>query len=691
MPELPEPSVLAVSALAFAVSLVLLWIGAALSAEARSPGTPQGTLLGAVSVLMGAGAMAWPVYLADRAQRDTDHRPATIALAVGSALALALAARMATQRRAPGRDAVIATVLTLGAALVALSVMHALPGEGLALGAGATLALALLLTAALRAMHHVPYGHHRAAWVQAPAATIAALVVTMASYRRPDAPAGLDPALPPTLALGAVGLVMVLVLRHARRHAIEARPRHDAALLDALTGLPNRAALEARLARLLDARAGVARPFSLMLLNLDGFKPVNASYGHGVGDQLLKQAALRLRRALRPRDFLARLAADEFAILGLRGEGDAADAPLHAAEALIAALAPPYRLGGHEVSLSGSIGIALHPEHGDAERLLARSDAAMRFAKRSGGARACSFSAEMETNLAEDLDLLRDLRRAIDGDEFELVFQPKIDAASGQVTAAEALLRWRHPQRGEVSPAVFVALAERFGLVVRLGDWVIENACRQVRLWADRGLNMRVAINLSAQHMRQSDLAARITSTLARYRIEPMRLTCEITETLAMENTHATQSTLAQLGRAGVHISIDDFGTGYSSLAYLRGLPASEIKIDRSFVQDLERSSDARAIVDAVVKLAHALGKRVVAEGVETMRQRRILTELGCDELQGFLFARPMAPQDLLAWALDDRHRDEQAFRQSLYTTPDSQTMRVIEAARASAARAERS
>jgi EAL domain-containing protein (putative c-di-GMP-specific phosphodiesterase class I) len=266
--------------------------------------------------------------------------------------------------------------------------------------------------------------------------------------------------------------------------------------------------------------------------------------------------------------------------------------------------------------------------------------------------------------------LLRDLRQALDNDGLALVFQPKIDAASGRITAAEALLRWRHAERGDVPPTTFVALAERFGLVTRLGDWVIERACLTAGQWAQRGVNMRVAINLSAQHLREPGLAQRIGQALTRNRIEASRLTCEITETLAMENTQATQATLAQLGLLGVHLSIDDFGTGYSSLAYLRQLPAKEIKIDRSFVLDLERSGDARAVVDGVVKLAHALGKRVVAEGVETVKQRRILTELGCDELQGYLFAQPMTADDLLQWALDARNNDEDAFRSSLYVHP---------------------
>ncbi|HSN32406.1 MAG TPA: EAL domain-containing protein, partial [Ideonella sp.] len=295
-----------------------------------------------------------------------------------------------------------------------------------------------------------------------------------------------------------------------------------------------------------------------------------------------------------------------------------------------------------------------------------RADAAMYAAKRSGGACYCFFERGMEANAHEQLDLLRDLRHAIENQELELFYQPKIDANSGKVTAAEALLRWKHPQRGMIAPATFIPIAERFGLIGALGNWVIEDACRQARYWREHGMRMRVAINLSPVQMRQDDLVERIVDALERHRIQPSLLTCEITESVAMEDTRATQAAFRRLGEAGVHLSIDDFGTGYSSLAYLRKLPAEELKIDRSFVMDIEHSIDARAVVDAVVRLAHALGLKVVAEGVETERQREILVGMGCDELQGYLFAKPMSARALLIWASDDRER-ETAFMPSLF------------------------
>ena len=272
----------------------------------------------------------------------------------------------------------------------------------------------------------------------------------------------------------------------------------------------------------------------------------------------------------------------------------------------------------------------------------------------------------MDADVQQNFDMLRDLREALANDELELFFQPKIDARSGKVTAAEALLRWNHPTRGMVMPAQFIPLAERSGLIGPLGNWVIEAACKQARAWRDKGLRMRVAINLSAHQMRQDDISDRITEALARHRIHPSLLTCEITESAAMEDTGATQETFRRLGELGAHVSIDDFGTGYSSLAYLRRLPAEELKIDQSFVKDLDHSVDARAVIDAVVKLAHALGLKVVAEGVESVRQHKILVELGCDELQGYLFAKPMTARALLLWAMDDRSASA-VFRDSLF------------------------
>ncbi len=433
---------------------------------------------------------------------------------------------------------------------------------------------------------------------------------------------------------------------------------------DALTGLPNRLVFEDKLVAAV-ARADQSKlRLAVLFIDLDGFKPINDSYGHSSGDAVLRQVGERLRRLSRSADTMARVGGDEFLML-LENEADEQNAA-QVATRMLATLSEPYSIGSREVAVSCSIGIVFYPDGGAQAKLIARADAAMYAAKRSGGACYCFFEPSMEADAHEQLDLQRDLRLALEKNELELFYQPKVDAHSGKVTAAEALLRWKHPTKGMIGPATFIPVAERFGLIGGLGNWVIEDACRQSRVWRDKGLRMRVAINLSAFQMRQDDLVERITTALARHRIDPSLLTCEITESVAMEDTRATQTTFKRLGEAGVHLSIDDFGTGYSSLAYLRKLPAEELKIDRSFVMDIETSADARAVVDAVIHLAHALGLKVVAEGVETERQRDVLIQMGCDELQGYLFAKPMSARALLLWASDDRER-EIAFKPSLF------------------------
>jgi diguanylate cyclase (GGDEF)-like protein len=433
---------------------------------------------------------------------------------------------------------------------------------------------------------------------------------------------------------------------------------------DVLTGLPTRHFFEERLtaaARRCDAKQS---KLAVLFIDLDGFKPVNDTFGHACGDRVLEQVGVRLRSLTRGSDVAARVGGDEFLLLipGI----SSIEAVTRIAKALIEILSRPYKVEDREIGISCSVGIAIYPDGCRASKLIARADAAMYAAKRAGGTRHAFFSPEMDSDAKQNFDMVRDLRRAIANNELELYFQPKIDARSGKVTAAEALLRWNHPKLGLVLPGQFVPLAERTGLIGPLGDWVIEAACRQARAWRDKGLRMRVAINLSAYQMRQDDIVDRIIESLKRHRIRPSLLTCEITESAAMEDTLATQETFRRLGELGTHLSIDDFGTGYSSLAYLRKLPAEELKIDRSFVQDLEHSPDARAVVDAVLKLAHALGLKVVAEGVENPRQHQILVELGCDELQGYLFAKPMSARALLLWAIGDRG-EASVFRNSLF------------------------
>ncbi|CAN5244528.1 hypothetical protein BH11PSE9_BH11PSE9_39260 [soil metagenome] len=406
-----------------------------------------------------------------------------------------------------------------------------------------------------------------------------------------------------------------------------------AAAPDALTGLPTRLYFESKLSEAAKKCEGKTPQLAVLFIDLDGFKPVNDTFGHSSGDRVLEQVGERLKGIARTGVLAVRVGGDEFLLLATNITSPEAAAQL--AARVIETLSRPYEVDDREVGISCSIGIAMYPDGSSQSKLIARADAAMYAAKRAGGARHCFYSRDMDVDGKQNFDMLRDLRQALVKNELELFFQPKIDAKSGKVTAAEALLRWHHPTLGVVMPGTFIPLAERSGLIGPLGDWVIEAACKQGRAWREKGLRMRVAINLSPYQMRQNDIVERIASALQRHRIHPSLLTCEITESAAMEDTIATQETFRRLGELGAHLSIDDFGTGYSSLSYLRQLPAEELKIDASFVKDIENSADARAVVDAVVKLSHALGLKVVAEGVENTRKQEILVEMGCDELQG--------------------------------------------------------
>jgi diguanylate cyclase (GGDEF)-like protein len=471
-------------------------------------------------------------------------------------------------------------------------------------------------------------------------------------------------------ALGGTALLSMLLLlslmESRMRAALQtAMGRVDKATrFDALTGLANRADFDQRLESTAELADRCAGKVALLFIGLDGFKPVNDSFGRRVGDHLLKAMSERLQATVGNSGALARVGGDEFALLMPDASKSQAAG---VAQRLLDQIAEPCEIDGRHTPMTASIGVVCYPEDGPASSLLARAEAAARYAKRNGGATFAFFEPRMLGDAREQIELLRDLRQAMARNQFELYFQPKIHAPSGEITGAEALLRWHHPERGMVSPAVFVPIAERFGLIGVLGQWVIDDACRQARAWRDQGLRMRVAINLSVHQLRQPDLAERIAKALQAHQVNPQLLTCEITESAAMEDAEGTRRIFERLAAIGVNISIDDFGTGYSSLSYLRKLPASELKIDRSFVLDLETSADARAVVDAVVKLAQALGLKVVAEGVETEGQNRILRSLGCDELQGYLFAKPMSAKALALWAMQDEGPRAIEFRQSLF------------------------
>jgi len=420
------------------------------------------------------------------------------------------------------------------------------------------------------------------------------------------------------------------------------------ALHDNLTKLPNRALLEGRLRQAIGHADREKRLFALMFLDLDGFKAVNDAYGHSVGDLLLVEAAKRIEMRIRMQDTISRVGGDEFVFLGDVGEPEDAAA---LAEKLLVLIREPFQIDGHELRMSVSIGIALYPGNGTNQReLLTNADAAMYHAKSLGRDSFRFFESSMNSHVQAHLELTQDLRRAMDRHELILYYQPKFEAPNGPAIGVEALLRWEHPTRGLMLPDDFISLAEKTGMIVPIGEWVLDEACRQMREWHDSGRqHWTMAVNLSAVQFGHPALIQMVQATLERHQLAPHCLTLEITESTAMRDADTSVVILQRLYEMGVRIAIDDFGTGYSSLLYLKRLPASELKIDRGFVRNLEHDSEDRAIVSAIVALGQTLDLKIVAEGVETLAQQEFLTDMGCDSLQGFLFGKPMPPMEFLA------------------------------------------
>ena len=418
---------------------------------------------------------------------------------------------------------------------------------------------------------------------------------------------------------------------------------------DPLTGLANRMLFGEILAQEAQrAREGEER-FALLFVDLDNFKTVNESLGHTAGDALLLESARRLRAILANADNLARIGADEFAVLV--GHGDAQPVDL-LAQAMIDALGQPFMIDGKPVYASASVGIAQCPEDGDnIEVLLAAASAALNQAKLQGPGILRFFSADMSRRARDRLALEAELRTAIDTGELCLHYQPQVDLSSGQIVGVEALVRWNHPRRGLLPPAEFIALAEESGLIVRLGEWVLREACRQIQRWSEVGLTPRqTAVNISAIQLSRGHLVESVRSALAEYGIEPAHLELEITESFVMIDRERSFQTLRELKALGVRLSIDDFGTGYSSLAHLQQLEVNRLKVDISFVRNITTNSGNAAIVKAVIALGHSLGLDVVAEGVEDVGQAHYLKSLQCDVMQGYFVARPMPGEDMTAF-----------------------------------------
>jgi diguanylate cyclase (GGDEF)-like protein len=422
------------------------------------------------------------------------------------------------------------------------------------------------------------------------------------------------------------------------------------ALHDPLTKLPNRMLLEDRLNQALVQSHRSGGACAVLFVDLDRFKTVNDSLGHFVGDELLRAVAGRLSALVRTEDTVSRLGGDEFVIL-LREVASPADATAVAGK-ILGRLGEAFRIHAHELFITPSIGISLYPMHGyHAQTLLTKADAAMYSAKKQGRNNAQIFAADMNTSFPERLQLETDLRRALERREFELHYQPKVDIQQKQIVGMEALLRWRHPERGLVSPAEFIPLAEETGLIVAIGRWVLDEACAQTRAWQKAGLKkLRVAVNISAVQFRQKDLLATIAHALTQSGLAAEYLEVEITESTVMHNASEAAGTLEQLSRTGVQVSIDDFGTGYSSLSYLKSFPINTLKIDRSFIREISEDRDDAAIVRAIIGLAHNLRLKVVAEGVETQQQLEFLQSLGSDEYQGYYCSRPLPPAEFLKY-----------------------------------------
>jgi diguanylate cyclase (GGDEF)-like protein len=443
-------------------------------------------------------------------------------------------------------------------------------------------------------------------------------------------------------------LASIAIEQHQRAERIAFQAYHDA-----LTGLPNRALFQDRLQQTIARARRSGHYAAVFFVDLDHFKLINDTLGHHAGDQALRQIGHRLHTSLRQNDTVARMGGDEFTLIldDLRHPHDA----IRVAQKVLDLVQAPMSIDGREVSMTASIGICLYPTDGEtAEDLLRKSDAALYRSKAHGRNFYYLYADEIDAEMRERMELERQLRQSLSRRELSLVYQPQVDLASGEIIAIEALLRWQNPSVGIIAPSTFIPIAEESRLIVDLGTWVLNEACRQNRAWQKAGYaQFRMSVNVSARQFAQPDFVDIVSQALAISGLAPQWLTLELTESLLMVDVDKMTRTLTELRDLGVGMTIDDFGTGYSSLSYLRKLPIDSIKIDQAFVRDMQvhsqLESQETAIVQAVTTLAHTLGMRVVAEGVETQEQLALLRQIGCDAVQGYLLSKPMVDTDVEA------------------------------------------
>lgn len=461
----------------------------------------------------------------------------------------------------------------------------------------------------------------------------------------------------PMLLLGIANL-----LESARALRLLTRSQEDRIYIlahdDVLTKLPNRISFQAKLANALVECAANNNRLTVLLIDLDRFKTINDTLGHEVGDQLLIEAAIRLRNSVRSYDLVARLGGDEFCIVAVDASADGA---ILCAEKVLAALAQPYRIAGHELHATSSIGISRFPHDGtDVATLLKHADSAMYQAKAQGRNRYQLFTAELAQGAEDRLALENSLRIALSRDEFELHYQPQTEISSGRVIAVEALLRWHHPRLGMLQPDDFIPLAEETGLILPIGEWVLRSACLQMRQWQLAGVSHIevMAVNLSARQFEQPHFPAMVANMLKETGLEAAHLELEVTETVAMQHPQKTIEILHALKHMGIGLAVDDFGTGHSSLTYLKSFPISCLKIDRSFVRDIEADHHDAEICSATVALAHKLGFEVVAEGVETPGQLAFLRSIHCGKAQGYLISKALPAADIPGFAFPNNQHE---------------------------------